>query len=165
MNNMEGGIGSGVVLSTRCVLTAAHVAHDGLPEVTTSSGKTFSMTSVVSDEAEDISVLCSPVALDAPAVSFGPPPSLYDPVFTIGFPKGRHFFLTEGRWQAGDMISADCAPGNSGGGVFDASGHYLGFVDAVALTMVKQTPNLIYHMCDIVTVESIQKFLTTHVLG
>jgi S1-C subfamily serine protease len=162
VNNLKGSIGTGNVVNDKCVLTAAHVADQDIVDLVTASDKEFIAMRVAHDEAEDIAVVCATVTLDAPAVSIGPDPATYDPVFTIGYPKGRHLFLTTGQWEDDDTISADCAPGNSGGGVFDMTDHYVGFVDAVAITLVNKSPNLIYHICDIVGTKAITKFLDTN---
>lgn len=162
VDNLVGSIGAGNVLNDRCVVTAAHVADREIMGVTTPSGKVSYMAKVIRDEDADIAVMCGTEKIDAPAISFGAVPATYDPVFAIGYPLGRRLFLTEGRWQDDDMISAPCAPGNSGGGVFNAAGQYVGFLDAMALLHHYGETLPVYHLCDVVSVKDIQAFLTAH---
>lgn len=153
------GEGTGVVVSDRCVLTVAHVADKDTVAVVTASGKHYVMKRVAYDSASDVAAVCADTPIDSPKASLGPSPATYDSVFTIGFPLGQKFILTEGRWQGGDMITAQCAPGNSGGGVFDGSGRVIGLVDTVLTYEVRKSLNIFPHLCGIVNLASITALL------
>jgi len=76
VNNLKGSIGTGNVVNDKCVLTAAHVADQDIVDLVTASDKEFIAMRVAHDEAEDIAVVCTTVALDSPPVSIGPDPLL-----------------------------------------------------------------------------------------
>jgi S1-C subfamily serine protease len=132
VDDLSGSHGTGVMVNEYCAVTAAHVADRDVVLGTVQSGHQYGMIRRAYDDAQDVAAICATVPVEAPPVTFGPTPATYDPVFTVGFPLMFHDFLTEGRWQDNNSISADCAPGNSGGGVFNASGQDVGFVDAIA---------------------------------
>jgi S1-C subfamily serine protease len=157
IDNLEGSHGSGTVINEYCAVTAAHVADKPVVQATLASGKQYVMIRRAYDDAKDVAAICSTVPLAAPPVTFSPPPSLYDPVFTIGYPLNFQNYLTEGRWQEGSMISAECAPGNSGGGVFNYSGGYVGFVDAIAA--YDHAKYVFPHLCAVVPSSDITPFL------
>src|ERR1700674_4437658 len=133
LEDMVGSRGTGVVVNPKCVLMAAHVADRPVMQVTTASGTIYSATVVVYDGDKDVAVVCADKVLDAPAVTFGPTAAPYSPVFTIGFPVGLRYVLTTGLMQMGNIMTVPCAPGNSGGGVFNNEGNYVGFADAIVV--------------------------------
>jgi S1-C subfamily serine protease len=154
-----GSLGTGVVINKKCVVTAAHVADVPNPTVTTESGKVYLTRRVVNDGDQDVAVLCTDKEIDAPAAKIGPTPPPYSYLFTIGFPVGFKYILTEGRQQEGGLVTTLCAPGNSGGGVFDEKGHYIGFVDSIVVYRSEEFPIVISHLCNIVRATTI-----THIL-
>ena len=56
-------------------------------------------------------------------------------VSAIGFPLSYQWIFTHGEYQGNSTVTAASAPGNSGGGVFDEDGHYIGLVQTIALYM------------------------------
>ena len=153
--------GSGNLVNSRCVVTADHVVNGQTKaRMLTFSKHEYAMNVVAEDEDADIAVLCGDTDIDASVVTFAKKmPDVYTKVFTVGFPLHTPWFLTEGRYEDGDMISTEIAPGNSGGGVFDEDGHYMGFVDALK---VYQGTYLFPHLCLIVTGEDVKDFLTAN---
>jgi len=157
-----GSLGTGNVINPRCIITAGHVADVDDPVVTTASGTEYPMKKVAHNDQDDLAVACGTKDLDAPAVSFGPTPTLYEPVFTIGFPLGEHWVLTLGHYQDRDLITTPCAPGNSGGGVFTSDGAYVGLVDSLDVLRKEEFVAPVYHLCNIISGTTIKKFLTTN---
>jgi S1-C subfamily serine protease len=162
VDDLIGDIGTGVVVNDRCVVTAGHVADVDDLAITLESGKVIFVRRVAHDDQEDVAAICASVPIDAPTVSFSPLPAPYDPVFTIGFPLGFKHVLTVGHYQGGTLITAQCAPGNSGGGVFDGMGGYIGFVDSISVAR-RSTGNMTFpHLCNIVSSKTVAAFLTTN---
>lgn len=157
--------GSGVVLNDRCILTAAHVtADDDVFKLTTADGTdrivTKNVTNYYEDAKDDIAVLCAADNLKiAPVTIAQKMPVRYARVFTIGYPLNFHKVLTEGRYQLDSLVTAPVAPGNSGGGVFDANGTYIGFADAHAIYRSNKTVLGYPHLMVIVEIDLIRKFL------
>lgn len=149
----DGGLGSGVVVNEHCVVTAYHVV-EGEKQIAIVGLNQPALPAMmfVADTENDIAVICTGLTITAEPVVFrNAPLDLYETVFTIGMPLGGHWILTEGRWQGFGIITAASAPGNSGGGVFDAHGDYVGFVDAIAAKqfMPGTMPALFPHLVDI----------------
>lgn len=161
----ESGLGTGVVINGRCVITAEHVV-EGAKEIRLKlRDRSFSGKEVAHDSSKDISTVCADAVLGAPTATLGTEPATYDPVFTIGFPLGFKYILTRGLYQGNGMMTAECAPGNSGGGVFDQAGNYVGLVDAIELYRGGENVMAFAHLCQIIGVEDIRKFLTTNHIG
>lgn len=129
------GHGTGFIVNDKCAVTAAHVVSESghLLEaiiVTDPVGMAFESKVAAIDYDNDVAIVCSDKALDAPAVTFlGSMPPPYAIVFTIGFPLNDSKVLTIGQYQGNSLITATSAPGNSGGGVFDDNGYVVGLVD------------------------------------
>lgn len=151
-------IGTGVVVNDRCVVTAAHVVEAKNITFVVIGTKRIKVKEVARDSSKDASALCADGVLDTPQAKIGPEPLVYDNVFTIGFPFGAKFVLTEGRYQGHDLMTTPCAPGNSGGGVWDSQGRYVGFVDSIIEYEKEVYPNL----CKIIPAAAVERMLTTN---
>ena len=141
------GAGSGVVLSTDGYIVTNHHVISGARQitVTTNDGSTYDATLVGSDESNDIAVLKIDAKDLTPAV-LGDSDSLAvgDAVLAIGNPLGTlSGTVTDGIISALErqvtidgnnmtllQTSAAVNPGNSGGGLFNASGELIGIVNA-----------------------------------
>jgi len=157
--------GSGVVLNEHCVLTAAHVMGEAQDfAVLTSEEKRYEMHPRAKDDKADIGVICAKEDLHiAPVIFASRMPNQWDPVFTIGYPLQNRFVLTEGKWQENDLVTIPDAPGNSGGGVWDADNHYIGFVDAIAIYDLKGAALIDFpHLTQIVDITDIMSFLNNN---
>lgn len=128
----ENASGSGVVVSDKCVLTAAHVIEaDKQAKVTLDNGDVVMMDSVKITTDADIAVLCSDKSLHVrPAIVASGMPEQYTPVYAYGYPLHTPKYFASGLYQGGDATSLPVAPGMSGGGVYDAQGHLIGLVDS-----------------------------------
>jgi S1-C subfamily serine protease len=144
------GLGSGVIISPKRILTAAHVVDD--------VGKGGTIWVSWQDEKGSYSNVASVTAIDAARdlalltisgnVSFAHIASIYDgklewgdPVLTVGGPTGRYpvpspgTFVHSGESNGMDMIKGEIAPGNSGGAVFDANtGQIIGIASRLCST-------------------------------
>lgn len=154
------GHGSGNIINDNCIVTAEHVVHGfTTATVMTSDEKTYLLKVVKADENRDVAYLCSPQKLNGNHIVFARhDPVTYSHVFTIGFPLGGKWFMTEGKYQGDDMISAECAPGNSGGGVFNDEGKYIGMVDAI----MTEGGHYYSQLCAIVPASEVRAFLDEH---
>lgn len=141
------GAGSGVVLTTDgYIVTNYHVINGARQiTVTTNDGTQYDATLIGSDASNDIAVLKVDAKGLTPAV-LGDSDSLKvgDPVLAIGNPLGTlSGTVTDGIISALErqvtidgnamtllQTSAAVNPGNSGGGLFNASGELIGIVNA-----------------------------------
>src|ERR1700685_1166374 len=128
--------GTGVQINSQCVITANHVVAEPKAKITIvdPTGKVVVAGSIkASDPVADLAVVCSQTALAGHAARIAKTmPPHYSPVFSLGFPLQNTQILTEGRYQLHGMVTADIAPGNSGGGVFDeTSGQLIGLSQAI----------------------------------
>jgi len=151
--------GSGVVIGKKCVLTVAHVVAGGtgLKIQSENGSPMFDATTIFQDDDLDVAVICSkqPLGL-TPAKFAAKEPAIYDEVYEEGFPFGVAKVLTVGRWQGDDYITAESAPGNSGGGVFNNNGELVGLTDAI----VGAQGHLFPHLTVIVDTWTILPLLT-----
>lgn len=129
------GHGTGVVINSRCIITASHVVADAKTPVVIidPSGNALGATIKVSDAVDDLAVVCAETNLNTPPTHIARSlPPRYEPVFALGFPLQNAQVLTEGRYQYKGLVTVDIAPGNSGGGVFDAdTGQLIGLSQAI----------------------------------
>jgi S1-C subfamily serine protease len=155
------GSGSGVVLNDKCIVTADHViANEQIIMMQNHKGDRFFATKAYENEPSDIAVVCTDKPLKAPPVIFAhDKPEEWEPVFTIGFPMGKKNILTEGRYQGDDVVSLQSAPGNSGGGVFNKDGEYIGFVDSFQVQMTAYGILGFPHITNIVPASKIAELL------
>jgi len=154
------GLGSGNIINDNCIVTADHVVNGFTTATVMTSDETTYLLQVMSeDEKRDVAYLCSPQKLHGTAVVFAKhEPARYAHVFTIGFPFGNNWFLTEGRYQGDDLISVPNAPGNSGGCVFNDEQKCIGLVDAIAMYKGMAFP----HLSVIVPADEVKAFLDEH---
>jgi S1-C subfamily serine protease len=129
----EEGHGSGVVVSDRCIGTVKHVGDTATSVVV--GGREVVVKEVASSTDEvDAAVICADAPLGVPALAFAKEmPLPYSPLFKIGNPMNLHNDVQTGIYEGEDKMSVPVAPGDSGGGVFTADGHLIGFVDAFAV--------------------------------
>ncbi|WP_322037970.1 serine protease [Burkholderia cenocepacia] len=149
----DSGHGTGFPVSKHCVVTAEHVV-DGAEKTVRFAGpdKVEHQAKVVRQDADlDIAVVCADTAKMTPV--------RFAPVYTIGNPLIYNQIMTEGRYQGGSTITADVAPGNSGGPVFDENGDVIGLADALAVMMSPMGVMTFAHLATIVTVEKIRPFV------
>jgi len=143
----EGGLGSGVIISSDgYIVTNNHVV-DGAKQVTVtlSDGREFSARVVGRDPQTDVAVI-KVSAKDLPAITFAPSRNVEvgDRVLAIGNPFGIGETVTTGivsatSRRAGiglkyeDFIQTDAAinPGNSGGALVDVEGRLVGMNTAI----------------------------------
>ncbi|WP_105133484.1 S1 family peptidase [Burkholderia sp. BE12] len=157
----DSGHGTGFPVSKHCVVTAEHVV-DGAEKTVRIAGvdKVEHQAQVVRQDAQlDIAVVCADKASMKPVRLAPRMPDRFAPVYTIGNPLIYNQIMTEGRYQGGSTITADVAPGNSGGPVFDENGDVIGFADALAVMMSPMGVMTFAHLATIVTVEKIRPFV------
>ena len=157
----HGSSGSGVVINDNCVLTAEHVVHDAHNVIFIDEHeRKYTVGTVTASEAHDLAILCTQEKINEPSVVFASHmPDLYAKVYVMGFPFQYKWVLTEGRYQGNQLVTAQAAPGNSGGGAFTDEGKYIGMVDAIAMYKgVGGFP----HIDIIVEVDEIKAFLDEH---
>lgn len=130
----QGRQGSGVVVAPGLVATNAHVVEGGHGLAVFRGTERWSVTQVRVDHLRDLCLMTVP-GLPLPAAAPGLEPiSVGQGVVTVGYPGGQGPQVVPGRllgvWHYGDshLLQSDAAthPGNSGGGLFDASGRLLG---------------------------------------
>lgn len=138
------GLGSGVVIDkvNRLVLTAKHVIEGATTlSVILDDGQQFKGTVLWRAPEEDLALVQLGGIGDLPPAALlrvGDDPDLGEPVYAIGNPLGIASIVTQGHVASerigGDdlFVDASIAPGNSGGGLFDANGELIGIVtDAI----------------------------------
>ncbi len=154
------GLGTGVVINDKCVLTVAHVADEDTVEFLDWKQRVTTVTRTTHDEEKDIAVVCGNASLDLPPVSLrSTMPQRYAEVFTIGNPLKNVNVLTTGRYQLNGIITAQTAPGNSGGGVFDSAGSLIGLVDAIAAYDTPMGMAVFPHLVSIISLPDITSVL------
>src|ERR1700676_3491309 len=77
VDDLSGGIGTGVVVNNQCVVTAGHVANMDALVITTDKGDVYQVRRVAHDDEEDVAAVCASGPIDAPPVSFGAAPAPY----------------------------------------------------------------------------------------
>lgn len=161
------GHGTGVVLNDNCVLTADHVVNgEDAIVVQTDSGRSVPVKIALEEQALDIAVVCAAESLGAPHITFAKKmPEVYDEVFALGNPLNEHNVMTKGAYQGDSIITAQVAPGNSGGGVFDMQGRYIGFVDALEVYPSSRGMMVFPHLCIIVEIDKIATVLDAAHIG
>lgn len=133
---MEMGMGSGVLVADRLVLTAAHVvACEGTVSIQVTvmaTGQELTATAETIDTNSDIARLTLSEPVAATPMTYGPRPELDDRVCLVSaVPEytrrcGNVQSFREGK---GDVWhDAITQPGNSGGGVYDSRGRLVGIV-------------------------------------
>jgi V8-like Glu-specific endopeptidase len=164
------GLGScsGTMVAPRHYLTAAHCIIEG------QSLKVEGNVATLLKKSEDNDLALLDVAVDCPCVPVASErPAVDTPVVVVGYPLGMAQFLTEGRIQPTLLlppeysflmaISAQVAPGNSGGGTFAlVNGEYVlvGVVHAVGVASLGGfIPNLVPHLALVVAPEYVSQFL------
>lgn len=163
----ENRSGSGVVVSDKCVLTAAHVVEaDKQAKVTLDNGDVVMMDSVKITTEADIAVLCSDKSLHVrPVVIASGMPAQYTPVYAYGYPLHTPKYFASGLYQGGDATSIPVAPGMSGGGVYDAQGHLIGLVDSHEVHRVGFAVLSYGYLSHIVTLHDIQDAMKSAHIG
>ncbi|MQB00679.1 MAG: trypsin-like serine protease [Actinobacteria bacterium] len=140
-----GGLGSGVIVANegRLVLTAKHVTEGAQKIVVALDDRTkYEGTVVWAAKDADLALIklkgCGKLP-EEPTLRVRTDPQLGEPIYVIGNPLGVHAILTQGhvaseRIDGGDLfVDVSIAPGNSGGGVFDANGKLIGIVVAAVV--------------------------------
>lgn len=157
------GLGTGVVLNDKCVLTAAHVIDQPVQTITTDSGKAFVTHTLTAENVIDVAVVCADTPLDAKPVTIRSTDlTQYEAIFTIGYPLGLSKIMSSGFYDSGEQMTLNVAPGNSGGGIFDAQSRYVGFVDTLSLYQIDANRVPVYHLSQMVTTTTITRFLSAH---
>ena len=157
------GHGTGVAINDHCALTAAHVV-SGAKSITLIDQGGSHPAVALSDEAVDLAVVCVASGINAKSVRIARTlPPRYTPVFSLGFPLQEAQILTEGRYQENDMVTAEIAPGNSGGGVFnEETGQLIGLSDAIDEYHNYTSDFVFPHLQTIIDSVDIIKFLDAH---
>lgn len=159
----ELGHGSGVIVNAKCVVTAQHVV-DGATSVTIENwtGKQHAMSFTTGNVKDDVAVVCAEENIGGSPVTFAKAmPEKFSPVSTIGFPLQYNWVHTSGEYQGDSLITAPVANGNSGGGVFDADGDYIGLIQTIAVKPTQWGLLTFAHLCGIVEMDVIKNFLDT----
>ncbi len=130
------GLGSGVVLPSRDIVTNYHVVKAGVKYTVGQKGKTAPAFLQGSDSDKDLALLLAPGLAATPA-RLGQASQLKvgEKVFAVGAPQGLELSLSEGivsqlRGGPPPIIQNTVAisPGSSGGGLFNAQGELVGIV-------------------------------------
>ncbi len=135
-NQGQGSIrqGSGVVVGPGLVATNAHVTSGALSVSVSSGSQIWQVLSRKDDLRRDLSVLVVP-GLSLPVVPIvATTPTVGQTVIAIGFPAGQGPQPSAGKitglwaYLGSEVLQSNTitAPGSSGGGLFDESGHLLG---------------------------------------
>lgn len=158
----QDGHGTGVVLTDHCILTAQHVIEKAaFIKAEQVDGTMVPLLVQKQSKDLDLAVLCTKQELKNVVKVAAHEPQQYEEVFVIGYPLGASEFLTEGRWQKDNFISAECAPGNSGGGVFNSAGELVGIVDAIAAYGKMVFP----HLCLVIPIGTVTTWLGDDYVG
>ena len=149
-NQVESGAGSGVIISSDgYILTCAHVV-SGASQITVTIGDTdYTATVVGEDDTSDVAVLkIDATGLTPATVGDSDSLSVGDSVLAVGNPLGElggtvtsgivsalnRSVTIQGTSSTNTMsliqMDASVSPGNSGGGLFNASGELIGIVNA-----------------------------------
>lgn len=134
----NGSAGAGTPWSNTLVVTNNHVVGGSAPQLVLPDGAVAASEVVFRDEAADLVLLRTSVALPRPLRTRLDPLHAGELVFAIGHPWGERGVLTAGIALApGGPVQADgrfspvradlrLAPGNSGGPLTDAAGQLVG---------------------------------------
>lgn len=157
----DNGHGSGVILTDHCVITAEHVIDKAAFVKAKTADDTFvSLLVYKVSKDPDLAYLCSTTDTFQHVAHWAKSyPLQYEPVFVVGYPIHGEQIITTGLMQKDDVVTAQCAPGNSGGGAFDASGGLIGIAEAIMYTEDKKQHDLFTHLCDITPMGVIQTWL------
>ncbi len=147
-----GGLGSGVIVSSTEILTAAHVvqAADQM-WVEFTNGDTVAARVVTSDQGADVALLqlARPAPTAAATIGDSDQARVGDDVFVVGAPLGQTHTLTVGHLSArrdnnlmmgsfdpAELFQTDAAinQGNSGGPMFNLDGEVIGIVSHILST-------------------------------
>lgn len=146
-------LATGFVVAPGILATSLHVFEPDseddapvYPVAVDSSGRVFAIDRFLAVDAEADTCLVQMVdALEIPSLPVKPGTRTGDPVWIMSHPDTRYFRFSEGhvariifeRRESGEAISfldvtAEFAPGSSGGPVADAAGNVVGHVSAIA---------------------------------
>lgn len=173
------GTGSGTIIkSTRVfggymnyVITAAHVVNKkGRLKVRMwfDNGKTYSATIIMLNKERDLALLVFMSKDRKSYVRLGSNPTALDEVYAIGSPYGLKTIITKGVVSRIALVpnfglrifaSAQVAPGNSGGGLFDTKGNLVGVVTMVWGTKIRSQFIPISHIGFSVPISAVKSFL------
>src|SRR3954463_11154202 len=143
--------GSGFVIADERVMTNAHVLAGVSSPVVTAEGEEYDATPVYVDEDTDIAVLAVPGLSQLPLTWAAAPVGTGADAIIMGYPGGGGLYVgaarvrDRGRITGPDFrdthavvrdvyaLNGSVRAGNSGGPLFDSSGHVLGVVFASAI--------------------------------
>jgi S1-C subfamily serine protease len=143
--------GSGFVVARQRVMTNAHVLAGVSNPVVTAEGQEYDATPVYIDEETDIAVLAVPKLPQVPLTWADAPVDTGADAIIMGYPGGGGLYVgparvrDRGRISGPDFretkavvrdvyaLNGSVRAGNSGGPLFDSSGHVLGVVFASAI--------------------------------
>jgi S1-C subfamily serine protease len=143
--------GSGFVVADERVMTNAHVLAGVTSPVVTAEGEEYEATPVYVDEDTDIAVLAVPGLSQLPLTWAAAPVGTGADAIIMGYPGGGGLYVgaarvrDRGRITGPDFrdthavvrdvyaLNGSVRAGNSGGPLFDSSGHVLGVVFASAI--------------------------------
>jgi len=143
--------GSGFVIAPQRVMTNAHVLAGVSTPVVTAEGEEYDATPVYVDASTDVAVLAVPGLPQIPLTWATAPEDTGDDALIMGYPGGGGFWVGAARVRDRGRITGpdfretrtvvrdvyalygSVRAGNSGGPLFDPSGHVLGVVFASAI--------------------------------
>lgn len=160
------GHGTGVQINPKCVVTANHVVADPKEQIKLidPTGKIVPASIAASDPVADLAVVCAAQKLSGHSARISESmPKRYAPIFSLGFPLQNAQILTEGRYQENSTVTADIAPGNSGGGVFDEeTGQLIGLSQAIDEYASTEGNFVFPYLQTIIESPTIISFLNSH---
>lgn len=153
--------GSATAINDYCAVTVKHIVKDAKNLVLTNhKGQDHKVTKSYVAEYSDLAVVCADEKLNARVVSLRKEmPDAYTPVFVVGNPLSFTEIVTAGIYQGRDMITAQIAWGNSGGGVFESQGYLIGVVSAMAVQKIDGKIYIFPHLGVMTTNRDILPFL------
>lgn len=158
------GSGTGVIIDGK-ILTASHVVDDSYNCVISDyKGNLYQSYPVKNDPSKDLAILQTNTKLLNKGIRLAVKDvTMYDNIYTIGFPLGYDYFMTKGQYQSSEGIRSysniNIFMGNSGGGVFaieDGSIRLIGIVHAIAML---RNGVLIPHISSYINLKTIRDFL------